>query len=190
MASPSRGDACASSSWSKGVARSRPRTATCISEDFLFRIDPGHRSPISPGTFWTNLQRVYHPAATRTATTVDQAWSWYREAGKPAQRTARVLVLFLLYVAIMWPLDHWVLDEEMIHPCRGRLSCSVDWIMTLSSVALGRVAQSGGVRCGHVVPPVDRLGDRLDRRLVRSGASRNIFASMAWARPRRPSLRS
>ena len=106
-----------------------------ISEDFLFEDDSGRRR-LSPGTFWTNLQRVYHPAATRAATTVDQAWSWYREAGKPAQRVARTILLFLLYLGIMWPLEYWVLDEEMIQPCRGRLSCAVDSVMTLSSLGL------------------------------------------------------
>ena len=106
-----------------------------ISEDFLFEDDSGRRR-LSPGTFWTNLQRVYHPAATRAATTVDQAWSWYREAGKPSQRMVRTVLLFLLYLGIMWPLEYWVLDDEIIQPCRGRLSCAVDWVMTLSSVGL------------------------------------------------------
>ena len=36
----------------------------------------------------------------------------------------------------MWPLEQWVLDEEMIHPCRGHLSCTIDWVLTLGSVAL------------------------------------------------------
>ncbi|MCE9536972.1 MAG: hypothetical protein K8R65_11265, partial [Nitrospirae bacterium] len=39
----------------------------------------------------------------------------------------------LIYLSIMWPLQHWVLNEEMIHPCRGRLSCGIDSIMALSS---------------------------------------------------------
>lgn len=115
----------------KGL-RDLSKNSDSISEDFLFQEEPGRR-PLSPRTFWTNLQRVYHPAATRAATTVDQAWSWYREAGKPSQRVARTILLFLLYLAIMWPLQHWVFNEEMIHPCRGRLSCGIDWIMALSS---------------------------------------------------------
>ncbi len=36
----------------------------------------------------------------------------------------------------MIALGHWVVDEEMIHPCRGWLSCRVDVIMTLVSVSL------------------------------------------------------
>jgi hypothetical protein len=111
------------------------KNSDLLTKDFLFRIDQASRSPFTLRTCWTNLQRVYHPAATRAATTVDQAWSWYLEAASPLQRTARVLVLVLLYVAIMISLDHWVVDEEMIHPCRGWLSCRVDVIMTLVSVS-------------------------------------------------------
>jgi len=118
----------------KGM-RDLTKNSDLIGQDFLFQDESGGNR-FSVGTFWTNLKRVSHPAETRTATTVDQAWSWYREAGKPAQRAARTLLLFLLYLAVMWPLDHWVLDEEMIHPCRGRLSCTVDWVLTLGSVAL------------------------------------------------------
>ena len=33
-------------------------------------------------------------------------------------------------------IGHFVVDEEYIHPCRGRLSCDVDSFMTLSSAAL------------------------------------------------------
>lgn len=106
-----------------------------ITEKFRLEEPPGRRR-FSARTFWTNLQRVYHPPATMVATTVDQAWAWYREAGRPTQRVARTFLLFVLYLSIMWPLEHWVLDEEMIHPCRGQLSCTVDWIMTLSSVVL------------------------------------------------------
>ena len=118
----------------KGM-RDLTKNSDLIGQDFLFQ-DESAGKRFSPGTFWTNLKRVSHPAATMTATTVDQAWSWYREAGKPAQRAARTLLLFLLYLAVMWPLEYWVLDEEMIHPCRGRLSCTVDWALTLGSVAL------------------------------------------------------
>src|SRR5262245_11326762 len=105
-----------------------------LSEDFLFHIDPNIRARFRLRSYWTNLQRVYHPAATRAATTVDQAWSWYLDAADPLQRAARVLVLFILYGAIMISLDHWVVDEEMIQPCRGWLSCRVDAIMTLVSM--------------------------------------------------------
>ena len=115
----------------KGL-RDLAKNSDAIGEDFLFQ-DESDRCRLSPRTFWTNLQRVYHPAATRTATTVDQAWSWYREAGKPAQRVMRTILLFLVYLSIMWPLQHWVLNEDMIHPCRGRLSCGIDSIMALSS---------------------------------------------------------
>jgi hypothetical protein len=106
-----------------------------LTGDFLFRIDEGPRSRFTLRTIWANLQRVYHPAATRAATTVDQAWSWYLEAAGSLQRMARVLILFLLYSAIMISLDLWVVDEEMIIPCRGWLSCRVDVIMTLASVS-------------------------------------------------------
>ena len=107
-----------------------------LSEDFRFRFDQTHRSGFTLRTFWTNLQRVYHSAATKTALTVDQSWAWYLDAAGLPQRTARVLVLSLLYGAIMFSLDRWVLGEEMIHPCRGWLSCQVDWTMALSTMAL------------------------------------------------------
>jgi hypothetical protein len=116
-------------------ARDLTKNSDHLTEDFLFRIDQGPRSQFTLRACWINLQRVYHPAATRAATTVDQAWSWYLDAASPLQRMARVLVLVLLYVAIMISLDHWVVDEEMIHPCRGWLSCRVDVIMTLVSVS-------------------------------------------------------
>lgn len=118
----------------KGL-RDLTKNSDAISKDFLFEDESGRRR-FSPKTFWTHLQRVHHPTMTKTATTVDQAWSWYREAGKPWQRVARTILLFLLYLAIMWPLEHWVFDEDMIHPCRGPLSCAVDSMMTLSSVVL------------------------------------------------------
>ena len=117
-------------------SRDLTKNSDYLTEDFLFHIDQGPRSRFTLRTFWTNVQRVYHPVATRTATTVDQAWSWYLDAAGPLQRTARVLVLFLLYGAIMLSLDHWVVDEEMIQPCRGWLSCRVDVIMTLASMSL------------------------------------------------------
>ena len=116
-------------------SRDLTKNSDHLTEDFLFRIDQSPCSRFTLRVFWTNVQRVYHPAATRAATTVDQAWSWYLDAAGPLQRTARVLVLFLLYGAIMMSLDHWVVDEEMIHPCRGWLSCRVDSIMTLVSMS-------------------------------------------------------
>jgi hypothetical protein len=117
-------------------SRDLTRNSDHLTKEFLFRIDQGPRSRFTPRTFLTNVQRVYHSAATRTATTVDQAWAWYIDAADPLQRTARVLVLFLLYGAVMISLGQWVVDEEMIHPCRGWLSCRVDVIMTLVSVSL------------------------------------------------------
>ncbi len=118
----------------KGM-RDLTKNSDLIGQDFQFQDESGSKR-FSLNTFWTNLKRVSHPAATMTATTVDQAWSWYREAGKPAQRAARTILLFLLYLAVMWSLKQWVLVEEMIHPCRGHLSCTVDWVLTLGSVAL------------------------------------------------------
>jgi hypothetical protein len=106
-----------------------------ITDDFLFQDESGFQR-FSPRTFWINLKRVAHPAATMTATTVDQAWSWYREASKPIQWFARTILLFILYLGMMWLLGYYVVDEEYIHPCRGRLSCTVDWVMTLSSTVL------------------------------------------------------
>jgi len=106
-----------------------------ITEQFRFEDSSGRRR-MSARTFWTNLQRVYHPAATMAATTVDQAWSWYREAGRPAQRGLRIVLLSMLYVGFVGSLETWVLNEELINPCRGRLSCTVDAVIALSSVVL------------------------------------------------------
>jgi hypothetical protein len=106
-----------------------------LTEDFLFRFDRGPRARFTLKTFWVNVQRVYHPVATRAATTVDQAWSWYLDAAGLLQRTVRILILFTLYGAIIISLDHWVVDEEMIQPCRGWLSCRVDAVMTLVSMS-------------------------------------------------------
>jgi len=106
-----------------------------ITDDFLFQDESGFQRFSLPSV-WTNLKRVYHPAATMTATTVDQAWSWYREASQPAQWMMRTILLFVLYIGTMWLMGSYVLDEEYIHPCRGHLSCTVDWIMTVSSTAL------------------------------------------------------
>ncbi|MEQ1794539.1 MAG: hypothetical protein ABL970_10145 [Nitrospira sp.] len=114
-------------------SRDLTKNGEFISEEFRFEGGSGRRWSLS--AFWTNLQRVYHPAATMTATSVDQAWAWYREASQPAQRTARAALLFVVYLGIMGSVQHWILDEEFIHPCRGWLSCRVDWFMTLSSVS-------------------------------------------------------
>ncbi|MDF0642681.1 MAG: hypothetical protein P0111_01515 [Nitrospira sp.] len=116
-------------------ARDLGHNSDRLDRRFRFRDDQGQRG-LTIGSFWTNLQRVYHPSATRIPATMDQTWSWYREAGRPAQRTARALLLFLLYLAVMWPLKRWVLDEEMIHPCRGTLSCAVDSLMALGTAAV------------------------------------------------------
>lgn len=115
--------------------RDLSKNGDMISDEFRFE-DISGKQRLSVRTFWINLQRVYHPAATMAATTVDQAWSWYREASRPAQRIVRALLLFILYLGIMWSLERWVLDDELIHPCRGRLSCTVDWFVTLCSVSL------------------------------------------------------
>jgi hypothetical protein len=119
----------------KGM-RDLRKNSDLINQDFQFQDESGCER-FSPRTFWTNFKRVTHPAATMTATTVDQAWSWYREASKPAQWVARTFLLFVLYLGLMWALGYYVLpDEEYIHPCRGRLSCTVDWFMTLTSAVL------------------------------------------------------
>ena len=117
-------------------SRDLTKNSDDLTKEFLFRIDQSPRSRFTLLTFWTSVQRVYHSAATRTATTVDQSWAWYLDAADPMQRTARVLALFLLYGAVLISLGHWVVDEEMIHPCRGWLSCRVDVIMTLVSVSM------------------------------------------------------
>lgn len=109
-----------------------------VNEDRLadeFSFTARRRSLVSPSTFWTNLQRVYHPMPG-VATTADQAWSWYREAGLPMQRTLRVLIMFLLYTGIMILLGNWIINEEFIRPCRGPFSCRVDQVLTLSSISL------------------------------------------------------
>ena len=106
-----------------------------ITDDFLFQ-DESAFQPFSLHTIWTNLKRVYHPAATMAATTVDQAWSWYRDASKTAQGMMRTVLLFVLYIGMIWALGYYVLNEEYIHPCRGGLSCRIDWIMTVTSTAL------------------------------------------------------
>ena len=106
-----------------------------ITDDFLFQ-DESAAHPWSIKSFWINLKRVYHPVATMAATTVDQAWSWYREASNTAQSLIRTIVLFALYMGMMWGLGYYVLNEEYIHPCRGGLSCRIDWVMTVLSTAL------------------------------------------------------
>jgi hypothetical protein len=116
-------------------ARDLAKNSEDIGKTFRFE-GPSGRRRFSLGTFWTNLQRVYHPIATRTATTVDQAWAWYHEASQPAQWLARTLVLFVFYLGAMGALGYFVFDDEYIHPCRGTLSCRVDWLMTLGSAGL------------------------------------------------------
>ncbi|HKT34069.1 MAG TPA: hypothetical protein VJR03_04505 [Nitrospira sp.] len=106
-----------------------------ITDDFLFQ-DESIFQPVSLRTFWINLKRVYHPVATMAATTVDQAWSWYREANNTAQWMMRTILLFAIYIGSIWALGYYVLNEEYIHPCRGALSCTIDWVMTVMSTAL------------------------------------------------------
>jgi len=116
-------------------ARDLTKNGVLITDDFLFQ-DESAVQTLSLRSFWTNLKRVYHPAATMTATTVDQAWSWYREASKTAPWIMRTIVLFVLYIGMIWALGFYVLNEEYIHPCRGGLSCRIDWVMTVTSTAL------------------------------------------------------
>lgn len=116
-------------------SRDLTKNSEGIGDTFRFKGGSGFHG-FSPWTFWRNLQRVYHPAATQTATTVDQAWVWHREASQPIQWMARAVLFFLFYLGAMSALGYFVLDDEYIHPCRGTLSCRVDWFMTVSSVAL------------------------------------------------------
>ena len=116
-------------------ARDLKKNSGQIDEKFQFEDTP-KRQQLSPQTFWTNLQRVYHPLATVTSMKVDQAWSRYREASQLSQGTARTLLLFTLYMGAMWAIGYFVLDEEYIHPCRGSLSCKVDSFMTFASVGI------------------------------------------------------
>jgi hypothetical protein len=117
-------------------ARDLTKNSIRIGEKFRFEEATEERLRFSLKTFWRNLQLVYHPTATTTATTVDQSWVWYREASQPLHWLARAGLLFVLYLGSMWALGYYVLDEEYIHPCRGTLSCRVDWFMTLSSMGL------------------------------------------------------
>jgi hypothetical protein len=118
----------------KGI-RDLTKNGEAITKDFQLQRVSGQQR-FSASTFWLNLKRVFHPAETMMATTVDQAWDWYRAASRPIQWFSRTILLFLLYLAIMWALGVYVLDEEFIHPCRGQFSCTTDWFMTLISVAL------------------------------------------------------
>lgn len=116
-------------------ARDLKKNGDQIDEKFQFD-DTSRRQRFSATTFWTNLQRVYHPLATVVSMKVDQAWGRYREASQLSQGMARTVLLFILYMAAMWAIGRFVLDEEYIHPCRGYLSCRVDSIMTFVSVAI------------------------------------------------------
>ncbi len=116
-------------------ARDLTNNGEHISDTFQFT-GLERRQRFSPSTFWTNLQRVYHPTASAASVTVDQAWNRYREAGQLSQGIARALLLFVLYLGTMWAIGTFVLDEEYIHPCRGLLSCRVDWFLTLASVGM------------------------------------------------------
>jgi hypothetical protein len=116
-------------------ARDLKKNSQEIDDKFQFE-DTSKHPRLSPNTFWTNLQRVYHPLATMSSIKVDQAWGRYREASQLSQGMARAFLLFILYMAVMWAIGYFVLDEEYIHPCRGYLSCQVDSFMTLASVAI------------------------------------------------------
>ena len=116
-------------------ARDLQKNGEQIGERFQFE-DPSKRDRFSPKTFWTNLQRVYHPIATIASMKVDQAWVQYREASRMSQGIARTLLLFILYMGAISAIGYFVLDEEYIHPCRGFLSCNVDSFMTLASVGI------------------------------------------------------
>jgi len=114
-------------------ARDLKKNSEQIGEKFRFE-DTSGRQRFSIETFWKNLQRVYHPVATMAATTVDRAWSRYREASQVSQWMTRTILLFVLYLGAIWAIGYFVLNEEYIHPCRGLLSCRVDWFLTLASV--------------------------------------------------------
>ncbi|MHC9061783.1 hypothetical protein ACYX34_03680 [Nitrospira sp. CMX1] len=116
-------------------ARDLKKNSEQIDEKFQFE-NTAKRQRLSPSTFWTNLQRVYHPLASVTLMKVDQAWGRYREASQLSQGMARTVLLFILYMGAMWAIGHFVLDEEYIHPCRGSLSCNADSFMTLASVGI------------------------------------------------------
>ena len=116
-------------------ARDLQKNGDHIGEKFRFKDTSGRRR-FSAETFWMNLQRVYHPSLTKTPPTVDQAWAWYYEASLLSQGMARTTVLFVLYLAAIWAIGYFVLPDEYIHPCRGLLSCRVDWFMTLASVSV------------------------------------------------------
>ncbi|HMS82392.1 MAG TPA: hypothetical protein PKD12_01925 [Nitrospira sp.] len=116
-------------------ARDLKKNSQEIDDKFQFE-DTSKRQRLSPKTFWTNLQRVYHPLATVASIKVDQAWGRYREASQLSQSMARTLLLFILYMGAIWAIGYFVLDEEYIHPCRGYLSCQVDSVMTLASVGI------------------------------------------------------
>jgi len=116
-------------------ARDLKKNGEQIGEKFRFE-DTSGRYRFTPKTFWTNLQRVYHPLASTTLMKVDQAWGRYREASQLGQGIARTLLLFILYMGAMWAIGSFVLSEEYIHPCRGSLSCRIDWFLTLASVSI------------------------------------------------------
>lgn len=120
--------------FAKGALDLRKNTLH-ISEKFRFE-DTDRRQGFSPSTFWKNLQRVYHPIATMDSVPVNQAWARYREAGQPSQGIARTMLLFSIYLGVMWAIGYFVLNDEYIHPCRGLLSCRIDWFLTLASVGI------------------------------------------------------
>jgi hypothetical protein len=48
----------------------------------------------------------------------------------------RTTLLFVLYLGAISAIGYFVLNEEYIHPCRGFLSCRVDWFLTLASASI------------------------------------------------------
>ena len=116
-------------------ARDLIKNGEQIRNHFHFEQD-SEREPFSPATFWTNLQRVYHPVSSKTTITVGQAWAWYQKASRFNQGMVRTALLFLLYLGVMWAIEEFVLNDEFIQPCRGWLSCQVDSVMTWASVGI------------------------------------------------------
>lgn len=116
-------------------ARDLTQNSEHISEKFRFA-DVKQRQRFSPSTFWTNLQRVYHPIATMVSMKVDEAWSRYREASQLNQGIARTMLLFGIYIGTIGAIGYFVLKDEFIQPCRGLLSCGVDSYLTFASVSI------------------------------------------------------
>lgn len=76
-----------------------------------------------------NRQRVTVLLVTRAGPPKSKTLNRYPRSLRHRHRTRRRMLRSGLYLAIMWPLEYWVLDEKMIHPCGGRLSGAVDLVM-------------------------------------------------------------